>query len=82
MSWLGELTRVQPYSMGPVLGYEEPAVLLPSAGTFLSVDAPHIPVLLCWRAPASVVAAARALGRPEPRRRPAGLAEALERGRG
>lgn len=79
MNWLGDLTRVQPYSMGPILGYAEPLVLLPSAGTVLAIDAPHIPILLCWRAPAEVRRAARMLGRPEPRLRVPGLAEVMER---
>lgn len=75
-------TRVQPYSMGPLLGYAEPAVLMPESGTSVRMDVPQLPIMFMWRPPASVVAAAKAAGwTSPPRMLVPGLADMLAKGR-
>lgn len=79
-SWLPQyLIRVQPYSMGPLLGYEWPDMLMPPAGTCVWLDNVALSAATMWMAPAPVRREARRLGLPMPRLRVPGLAEALER---
>lgn len=73
-----ELLRSQPYSMGPVLGYREPMMLLPPVGTSIRLDNPQIPIMTCLMAPLSLRRAWMAAGNKGTlRRKIPGLAEAL-----
>ena len=79
-SWLPSyLTRVQPYSMGPVLGYEWPDMLMPAAGTSVWLDNPALSAATMWMPPGAVRREARRLGLPTPRLRMVGWVEVLER---
>jgi hypothetical protein len=80
--WLpAELTRAQPYSMGPVLGCPtrcQRLMIMPAAGTSQRLDNPGVFIAGAFIAPAAVQRAAQATGeRALIMEYPKGLREAL-----
>lgn len=78
-----EIVGVQPYSMGPITGWDPEIMrIMPALGTARFADVPELMVKTCFWAPAQVQRMARAQGvRGIVMQRPNGLAEALERDR-